>query len=151
MARPAVDATFSGRTEIWSNIFRMWREDPKYLIIGNGVGRTGSVVVVGTSQENLGAIALHNTYFQFIADFGLVGFGLLLAFFVLIFRRCARAFMQGGAERRGMLPMAMLVLAILVTGMMESAPLGEMTSMNVALFFALGVLVPAGERQSHGL
>ena len=151
MARPAVDATFSGRTEIWSNIFRMWREDPKYLIIGNGVGRTGSVVVVGTSQENLGAITLHNTYFQFIADFGLVGFGLLLAFFVLIFRRCARAFMQGGAERRGMLPMAMLVLAILVTGMMESAPLGEMTSMNVALFFALGVLVPAGERQSHGL
>lgn len=150
-ARPAVDATLSGRTEIWSNAFRMWRENPRCLLLGNGVGRTGSIVVKGTSQEALGAIALHNTYLQFIADYGLIGFGLMLAFFALIFGRCARAFVRGGVERRGMLSMGMLVVAILATGMMESAPLGEMTPMNVLLFFALGVLVPAGERQRHGL
>ena len=150
-ARPAADATLSGRTEIWANIFRMWKEDPWYLLIGNGVGRTGSVVVQGTSQESLGAITLHNTYFQFIADFGLIGFGLLLAFFLLIFCRCVRAFLRAGAEMSGILPMAMLVLAILATGLMESAPLGEMTPMNVVLFFALGVLIPSGEQQRHGL
>ena len=151
MARPAADATLSGRTEIWENIFRIWREDPKCLLIGNGVGRTGSLVVKGTSQEGLGAIALHNTYLQFIADFGLVGFGLLAVFFLLILGRCVRAFLRSGAELNGMLPMAMLVLAILATGMMESAPLGEMTPMNVVLFFALGVLVPYGEQRHNGL
>lgn len=150
-ARPAVDATFSGRTEIWANIFRMWQENPKNLLIGNGVGRTGSIVVQGTSQESLGAIALHNTYFQFIADYGLIGFGMLLVFFLLILGRCVRAFLRGGAELSGILPMSMLVLAILATGLMESAPLGEMTPMNVVLFFALGVLVPRGERQHHSL
>ena len=150
-ARPAADATFSGRTEIWTSVFRMWKENPKSLLIGNGVGRTGSIVVQGTALESLGAIALHNTYLQFIADFGLIGFGLLLAFLLLIVRRCVRAFMRGGASLSGMLPMAMLVLAILVTGLMESAPLGEMTPMNVCLFFALGLLVPAGEQQRHDL
>ena len=150
-ARPAVDATLSGRTEIWANIFRMWQENPKNLLIGNGVGRTGSIVVQGTSQESLGAIALHNTYFQFIADYGLIGFGMLLVFFLLILGRCVRALLRGGAELSGILPMCMLVLAILATGLMESAPLGEMTPMNVVLFFALGVLVPRGERQHHSL
>ena len=150
-ARPAADATLSGRTEIWANIFRIWKENPKNLLIGNGIGRTGSIVVLGTSQESLGAIALHNTYLQFIADFGLIGFALMMAFFLLILGRCVRSFLQGGAELSGMLPMAMLVLAVLATGMMESAPLGEMTPMNVVLFFALGVLVPAGERRPHDL
>lgn len=146
-ARPPVDASFSARTEIWANLLRIWRESPKSMLIGNGVGRTGSLVVRGTSQESLGAIALHNTYLQFIADFGLIGFGLQALFFLLILRRCVRAFLRGGRERRGMLPLSMLVLAALAIGMMESAPLGEMTVTNVLLFFALGMLVPCGEEE----
>ena len=46
-----------------------------------------------------------------------------------------------------MLPLSMLVLAALAIGMMESAPLGEMTVTNVLLFFALGMLVPCGEEE----
>lgn len=146
-ARPPVDASFSARTEIWANLFRLWRENPKVLLIGNGVGRTGSLVVRGTSQESLGAIALHNTYLQFAADFGLIGFGLHVLFFLLILARCLRAYLRGGARSDGMLSLSMLVLAILAIGMMESAPLGEMTITNVLLFFALGILVPCGERE----
>ena len=41
--------------------------------------------------------------------------------------------------------MGMAVVAILITGMMESAPLGELTSMNVVLFFALAILAAPQE------
>lgn len=142
-AREAVDATLSGRTDVWKNLFRLWREEPKHFLIGNGVGRTGSRVVEGTIHEQNGAVALHNTYLQFIADFGLVGFLLLCAFAAAILRPVLRVFF-GKRSGRGYLPLCMLVLASLLTGMMESAPLGAMTPMNLALFFALALLGAQG-------
>ena len=149
--RQSAESTVSRRTEIWGALIKSWRENPKSLLIGNGVGNTGRLLTREGWFKNLSGIAVHNTYLQFIADYGLVGFGLQMLFFLLILRRCVLALLRAGREWRGMLPLAMLVLAILATGMMESAPLGEMTPMNVCLFFALGMLVPYGEQAQGGL
>lgn len=144
--RAAVDASFSGRTDIWRNLVKIWRENPRHLLIGSGVGRIGSQVVKGTIHESLGAVSIHNTYLQFIADFGLVGFALKVLFFLAILRPVLRVFFAPGAKRRGELPLCMLVVACLLTGMMESAPLGWMTPMNVLLYLSLGLLVSKGRQ-----
>lgn len=146
-AREAVDATLSGRTDVWKNLIRLWREEPKHFLIGNGVGRTGSRVVEGTIHEANGAVAIHNTYLQFIADFGLVGMLLLCAFVATILRPVLRVFL-GRQSGPGYLALCMLVLASLLTGMMESAPLGAMTPMNMVLFFALALLTAHGREQA---
>ncbi|MDO5300326.1 MAG: O-antigen ligase family protein [Clostridia bacterium] len=145
-AREAVDATLSGRTDVWMNLIRLWREEPKHFLIGNGVGRTGSRVVEGTIHEANGAVAIHNTYLQFVADFGLVGMLLLCVFVATILRPVLRVFF-GGRSGSGYLALCMLVLASLLTGMMESAPLGAMTPMNMMLFFALALLTAHGREQ----
>lgn len=50
------------------------------MLIGNGVGHTGSKIVEGTIHEESGAVAVHNTYLQWAADFGLIGFALEAVF-----------------------------------------------------------------------
>lgn len=145
-ARAAVDSTMSGRTDIWRNLFELWKNEPKSLLIGNGVGRTGSRIVEGTIHEKNGAVSVHNTYLQHIADFGLIGFAVLCAFFAIILRPVLRVFYaQGGKQIPGYRALCMLVIACLMTGMMESAPLGAMTPMNIMLFFALALLAARGQ------
>lgn len=143
--RSGVDATLSDRTNVWKNLFSLWRENPKYMLIGNGVGRTGSRIVKGTIHEKNGAVAVHNTYLQLVADFGLIGAAILLAFFLSILRPVLRVFLARG-ERRvpGGRALCALVVAILATGMMESQPLGAMTPMNMMLYYALAVLCAEG-------
>ncbi len=149
VVREGIDASFSDRTTIWKNLFALWRENPKHLLIGNGVGRTGSRIVVGTVHEENGAVAVHNTYLQFIADFGLIGFALLAAFFAVIARPVLRAFYARGAGRfAGTHALSAMVVAALATGMMESAPLGAMTPMNIMLCLALAMLAGAGREVS---
>lgn len=144
--REAVDASFSGRTELWQNLFALWRTDPWHLLIGNGAGRSGGMVIEGTMHEALSEISLHNAYLQYLADFGLIGFALKALFFLMILRPVLRVFSAPRSARRGELPLCMLVVACLLTGMMESAPLSWMTPMNVMLYFALGVLVSKGRQ-----
>ncbi|MDO5377427.1 MAG: O-antigen ligase family protein [Clostridia bacterium] len=142
--REAVDASFSGRTELWRNLLALWRDDPWHLLIGNGAGRSGGMVVEGTMHESLTEISLHNAYLQFVADFGLIGFVLKALFFAFILRPVLRVFSAPRRELRGELALCMLVVACLLTGLMESAPLSWRTPMNVTLYFALGVLVSKG-------
>ena len=145
-AREAVDATFSDRTTIWKNLFELWKDNPKHMIIGNGVGRTGSRVVKGTIHEEAGAVQLHNTYLQHTADFGLVGSALLALFFILLLRPVLRVFFaKGEARKPGYTALCMLVIAMLATGMMESAPLGGLSPANKMLFFSLALLAGRGE------
>ncbi len=145
-ARAAVDSTFSDRTTIWKNLFELWKENPKHMLIGNGVGRTGSRVVKGTIHEEAGAVQMHNTYLQHTADFGLIGTGLLALFFILLVRPLLRVFMAKEARRKpGYTALCMLVIAMLATGMMESAPLGGFSPANMMLFFALALLAGRGE------
>lgn len=149
-AREAVDSTFSDRTTIWKNLFELWAENPKYLIIGNGIGRTGSRVVKGTIHEEAGAVQLHNTYLQHTADFGLIGTALLALFFILLIRPLLRVFLARGERRKpGYTALCMLVIAMLATGMMESAPLGGFTAANMMLFFALALLAGRGHDLAH--
>ena len=145
-ARAAVDSTFSDRTTIWKNLFELWKENPKHMLIGNGVGRTGSRVVKGTIHEEAGAVQMHNTYLQHTADFGLVGTALLFVFFVLLIRPLLRVFAAKGERRKpGYTALCMLVLSMMATGMMESAPLGGFSPANMMLFFALALLAGRGE------
>lgn len=145
-AREAVDSSFSGRTGIWRNLFALWKSDPWHLLIGNGVGRTGGMVVEGTVNEGYTEISLHNAYLQFIADFGLIGFALKVLFFLWIVRPVLRVFLSPRAARRGEMPLCMLAAACLMTGLMESAPLSWGTPMNVMLYFVLGVLASKGRQ-----
>lgn len=144
-ARTGVDASLSDRTTVWKNLFGLWRANPKHMIIGNGVGRTGSRIVKGTIHEWRGAVAVHNTYLQLIADYGLVGACILGAFFLSILAPVLRVFFARGENRvPGGRALCALVLAILATGMLESQPLGAMTSMNMMLYYALAVLCAEG-------
>ncbi|MBR3795436.1 MAG: O-antigen ligase family protein [Clostridia bacterium] len=144
-ARAAVDATMSGRTDIWKNLFKLWKAEPKNLLIGNGIGRTGSRIVEGTMHERNGAVAVHNTYLQHIADFGLIGFGMMCAFLLIIAVPALRVFYaRGDRQISGYRALCMLVVACLMTGMMESAPLGAMTPMNIVLFYAFALLTARG-------
>lgn len=136
-ARAAVDGTLSGRTDVWKNLIDYWKRNPKYFLIGNGTGRTGSLVVEGTIHEANGAVMIHNAYLQYIADYGLIGFMLLMAFAASILPRVLRAFFD---PKPGELGLCMMVLCNLFTGLMESQPLGAMTPINMVFFFALGML-----------
>lgn len=149
-ARAAVDSTLSDRTTIWKNLFGLWAENPKNMLIGNGIGRTGRLVVKGTIHEAAGAVQIHNTYLQHTADFGLIGTGLLALFFILIIRPLfAVFFAKGDARKPGYTALCMLVIAMLATGMMESAPLGGLSPSNMMLFFALALLVGRGYDLAH--
>ena len=144
-ARAAADASFSGRTGIWKNLLKRWKENPKYLVIGFGIGRIGSQVLEGTIHEDLDGVAIHNAYLQYAADFGLIGFFLLAAFLVWALRFAVRAFFaEGVAHQPGDRILCMLIAAIALTGMMESAPLNMMSATNIMLFFALAVLAGRG-------
>ena len=148
-ARPAIDSTFSERTIIWANLFEFWREHPKYLVIGNGMHRTGSLLVKNT-MNNVDAVAVHNMYLQFIADYGIIGFAMLAAFLALLVPRALRVFFARAPESSpGARVFVMIVVAQLLTGLMESQPLAPATAPNLALFFSLAVLYSLGDRQTH--
>ena len=152
--RPAIDSTFSDRTIIWSNLFDFWRENPKYLVIGNGMHRTGSLLVKNT-MNTVDAIAVHNMYLQFLADYGIIGFVLLIAFFALIVPPALRVFFARRPKSQpGDRVFVMIVVALLLTGMMESQPLAPFSAPNLALFFSLAVLYSLGsepERPTPGV
>lgn len=144
-ARKPVDASFSGRTAIWRNLFNRWKEHPKYLLIGHGITRIGSLVTENTIHEGRDAVSIHNAYLQYTADYGLIGFALLCIFLAVILRPVLCVFFARGEKQRpGYRALCMLVIASLMTGMMESAPLSAMTPMNMMLFYALALLTARG-------
>ena len=144
-ARAAADASFSGRTAIWRNLMNRWKENPKYLLIGHGISKIGHLVTEDTIHEGRESVSIHNAYLQFTADYGLIAFALLCVFFGLIAAPVWRVLAaRGGARRPGYGALGGIVAASLLTGMMESAPLGAMTPMNMMLFFSLALLFARG-------
>lgn len=149
-ARGAGEGTFTGRTDVWKNIFAMWKAHPKHFLIGNGVGRTGRDILVGTPLEHGGANMAHNAFIQFTMDHGLIGTLLLLAFAATIFMPLLRAFMAAQGERRGVgRIMVMLIVACLMTAMMENEPLNAMRPCNAVLFYALACAAHIGGRKAE--
>lgn len=146
-ARGIGEGTFTGRTILWGNIFRMWKNNPKYFLIGNGAGRTSRDILIGTPLEDGGANMAHNAYIQFVMDYGLIGFAMLCVFFVLLLLPALRALLAApGSLIGGSRAMVMLTAACLMTGMMENEPLCAMRPCNVILMFALGVIACAGTK-----
>lgn len=137
--RPGIDSTFSDRTTIWKNVLKFWRKEPKMMLIGNGVGHTGSKIVEGTIHEESGAVAVHNTYLQWAADFGLIGFALEAVFLVIALRQALHAFLAKERERSALV-LIMTAAAALAVGMMESTTLGAMTPINLVFMFSLAQL-----------
>ena len=120
------------------------------MIIGNGLGRTGSLIVEGTMHEEIGYAVVHNAYLQFIADYGLIGFAMLAAFFALIFRPVLRAFYaRGEAHEPGIHVFGGLIVAALAIAVVESLPLEALSPMCTMLFVALAILAASGRRTAR--
>lgn len=150
LGRGLGDMTFTGRTVLWNKLFSLWAENPWYFLIGRGPGNTGKDIVQGTFLEELGSSTTHNTYLQFIADYGLIGIVIYFGFFLSIIRPVMKVFnAKSGTFQCGYLVLCMVVIASLLTGMMESEPLAAMTPINAVLFFSLGALVNRGREMSQ--
>ncbi len=108
------------------------------MLVGNGIGQTGSKIVKGTIHEQSGAVAVHNAYLQWAADFGLIGFALEAVFLVIALVRRARVSLQKSGS--AVYWCFMTAAAALAVGMMESAPLSAMTPINITFMFALAQL-----------
>lgn len=144
-ARKAGSSTFSDRTNIWKNIFKNWKENPRHMLIGNGSGRTMWLIAENTIHESRGYVKAHNAYLHFAAEFGLIGFAMLAVFMGSMVPAVLRVFFARGKKRvPGGCALCMLVVSILITGMMEIEPLDILTPMCLVLFFALGQLVGMG-------
>jgi len=149
-ARGAGEGTFTGRTQVWKNIFGFWKQNPKYFVIGNGIGRMSRDMLIGSPLEGAGANMAHNAYIQFTMDHGLIGFVLLCAFLVLLVPPAFRVLLgMPGRAVSGSRAMCMLTVGALVTGLMENEPLNAMRPCNVMLFFALAVIAYAGTREKQ--
>ena len=144
-ARGAGDASFTGRTSIWRNVLNLWKESPKHMLIGFGSGNAAGLIVEGTLLANETAITTHNAYLQYMMDFGMIGFALIFAFLCLMVPTCVRVFFaHNGKLTPGYRILCALVVAALIEGMMESETLMALTPLNIAMFFALGLLFSAG-------
>jgi len=141
------EGTFSGRTVVWKNIFEFWKQNPKYFVIGNGIGRMSRDMLIGSPLEHIGANMAHNAFIQFTMDNGLIGLVLLCAFLALLVPPAFRVLLgrQGKAAAGGR-AMCMLTVGCLVTALMENEPLNAMRPCNVMLFFALAVIAYAGTK-----
>ena len=132
------DGSFSNRTDTWKAVFQTWRDNPKMMLIGNGVNQTGSKIGKYISWAP-GGVAVHNTYLQWAADFGLIGLAIQLVFLILSVWQTLRVFFSS-RRPRGALGLCMTVLVSLIVGLMESAPLSAMMPINLMFMFALAQL-----------
>lgn len=140
-ARGAGDMSFTGRTLIWRNALKLCRENPKHFLLGFGVGRVGRMIVQGTLVEKDGYSTTHNSYLQFIMDFGLVGFAMIAMYLGMLVPPCLRIFFARGKRQvAGYRALCTMVVGALLTGMMESLTLTAMTTMNLMLFFPLALI-----------
>ena len=146
----SVDATFSDRTNIWKNVLRGWKNNPRHMLIGNGVGRTKWMVSQNTIHEDYGFASVHNAYLHFAAEFGWIGFGLLAMALGSMVPSALRVFFAGGKKRMpGGFALCLVVLTALATGMMESATLEAMTPISMMMFFALAHIQATGKEMKN--
>lgn len=141
--RQAIDPTLSLRTVFWKNVLQIWKENPKQFLIG--FGRDGAY-----EQSTLAgffAPVIDNAPMEFIMNYGMIAFVLLVGFFLSIMKPILRVFFAP-AEKAfpGGRVLCMVVIYALLVGVMESQPLVAMEAINLVFFFALGVLVNRGRK-----
>lgn len=131
------DGSFSNRTDIWRAVFMLWRDNPKMMMIGNGVNQTGHKIGQYISWTD--GVAVHNAYLQWAADFGLIGLVPQIVFLAIAVWQTIRVFFAS-KRPRGALGLCMMAFAGLLIGMMESATLNAMLPINLMFMFALAQL-----------
>ena len=131
------DGSFSNRTDIWRAVFMLWHDNPKMMMIGNGVNQTGHKIGQYISWTD--GIAVHNAYLQWAADFGLIGLVPQIVFLAIAVWQTIRVFFAP-KRPRGALGLCMMAFAGLLVGMMESATLNAMLPINLMFMFALAQL-----------
>ena len=131
------DGSFSNRTDIWRAVFMLWHDNPKMMMIGNGVNQTGHKIGQYISWTD--GIAVHNAYLQWAADFGLIGLVPQIVFLAIAVWQTIRVFFAP-KRPRGALGLCMMTFAGLLIGMMESATLNAMLPINLMFMFALAQL-----------
>ena len=131
------DGSFSNRTDIWRAVFMFWRDNPKMMMIGNGVNQTGHKIGQYISWTD--GVAVHNAYLQWAADFGLIGLAPQIVFLAIAVWQTIRVFFAS-KRPRGALGLCMMAFAGLLVGMMESATLNAMLPINLMFMFALAQL-----------
>lgn len=131
------DGSFSNRTDIWRAVFMLWRDNPKMMMIGNGVNQTGHKIGQYISWTD--GVAVHNAYLQWAADFGLIGLAPQIVFLAIAVWQTIRVFFAS-KRPRGALGLCMMAFAGLLIGMMESATLSAMLPINLMFMFALAQL-----------
>ena len=131
------DGSFSNRTDIWRAVFMLWHDNPKMMMIGNGVNQTGHKIGQYISWTD--GVAVHNAYLQWAADFGLIGLVPQIVFLAIAVWQTIRVFFAP-RRPRGALGLCMMAFAGLLIGMMESATLNAMLPINLMFMFALAQL-----------
>ena len=131
------DGSFSNRTDIWRAVFMFWRDNPKMMMIGNGVNQTGHKIGQYISWTD--GVAVHNAYLQWAADFGLIGLAPQIVFLAIAVWQTIRVYFAS-RRPRGALGLCMMAFAGLLVGMMESATLNAMLPINLMFMFALAQL-----------
>lgn len=131
------DGSFSNRTDIWRAVFMLWHDNPKMMMIGNGVNQTGHKIGQYISWTD--GVAVHNAYLQWAADFGLIGLVPQIVFLAIAVWQTICVFFAP-KRPRGALGLCMMTFASLLIGMMESATLSAMLPINLMFMFALAQL-----------
>ena len=98
--------------------------------------------------ENLGGVDAHNAFIQIAVDFGMIGLLLLLVFMAMIVPHALRVFYRD-TWKSGYGVMALVVVAALLVGLMESDPFGALSLGGTALFFALAMLASRGREMTQ--
>jgi hypothetical protein len=140
----------SGRLDLWSEGLERWRDAPIF-----GSGFAGETTAVRSRDER--ALPFHNDFVLFLANGGLVGIGLLAAWFILteltLIRRY-RGFVRAGDMRRAGLLRAILVglnAFIVAMGFNPVLP-GASRSATIfglyAIAMSIGVPTPAADEAS---
>jgi len=111
---PTTYLTLNGRTNIWKSTLN----SPADWMFGRGVGATGTAsqratrgLASSNRSKTTGGSIVDSSYFAVIADIGVIGLGLLAAFFVRVFVKARGAARRG--ERAGWLAMGLLAVTVL--------------------------------------
>jgi len=111
---PTTYLTLNGRTNIWKSTLN----SPADWMFGRGVGATGTASQRATrslssraSKRPAGGSVVDSSYFAMIADIGLLGLAIFLAFFARVFQQAAAAAKRG--MRSGWLALALLTVTVL--------------------------------------
>ena len=138
----ASDDPTSGRLHFWSVAIEIFKANP---LVGAGLDAFGNAFpLYDTRNGSFRVEQAHNDYLQMLADGGMIGFGIVLAFVVLLAGACIRSIRSAaeGFERSVAIGAAAGIVGILAHSFVDF-PLR--TTSNAYIFFLLiAVMIAAG-------